>query len=268
MKVIDVATPFSDLFSDPADRRAILAATDVVEIRHPHQVGMLDSRMIFHCDLSLVVPWGADDLETLGQVAESSTLEAVSFHVLSRYMRNELVDGMFHGIDQPMNEETMFKNANNNVSSVREILHENVSIMLENNNHLGPDAYDVVTDPCFLKELVEQHHIGLLLDVAHARITAHNTGCSLEEYLTGLPFGRCEQVHLSRHGVTAGGRAVDAHEALEAEDWALFESLIAASLPRVRYATLEYYKDCNGLLQQLERLRGILKPPSGKGQRA
>jgi hypothetical protein len=127
------------------------------------------------------------------------------------------------------------------------------SLLVENNNHLGMDAYEVVTDPAFISSVVEHSEFGLLLDVAHAEITAHNTETPFERYLSTLPLADCQQIHLS-HCLTEDDGAVDAHAFLEPADWDRFESL-SDRLASLQYVTLEYYRDVTLLIDQLHVLR-------------
>lgn len=259
-RAVLVATPESHLFDDPRVGERIRAASDLLEIRRPEQAAGVRGKALYHCELSLGVPWGPEELAELGAVydglhAGGGRLGAVSFHLLSRYADNDVVDGAFVGRGEPMSAADILGNAAQNGALARRALPA-TPLLVENNNHLGTDAYEAVTDPAFLVEVLDQAGADLLLDVAHARITARNTGRDEAGYLAALPLARARQVHLSRHG-RAGERAVDAHEPLEDEDWTFFAGLLPR-LPGLEYATIEYYKDPEALLAQIARLREVL----------
>lgn len=257
---VRVATPFSDLFDDPEQARRITEASDLLEIRHPLQAAEVQGPALYHCELSLVAPWedtGREELASVdrGLARTGARLEGISFHLPSRYSDNVLRDGAFEGKGEPMDAPSMLANAARNADLARRSF-PGVSLMVENNNHLGTDAYEVVTDASFIAELTAVTDAGILLDVAHARITAANTGVGEEEYLSALPLERVWQVHLSKHGYS-GGSATDAHDMLGEEDWDYFAALSTVII-NLRFATIEYYRDAPGLLAQIDRLRYAL----------
>jgi hypothetical protein len=92
--------------------------------------------------------------------------------------------------------------------------------------------------------------------VAHSRISARNRGQAARDYELALGAAGCRQVHLSRPGL-AGGRAFDAHDPLADEDWEDFSAGLGR-LQRLRWATIEYYRDADTLCDQLDRLRRVL----------
>lgn len=255
-----IASPRSSLFERPEDARRILDASDALEVRHAAHGAEVDGTGLFHCELSLVAPWNRDEAGEIGAAASAvvdagGRLEVVSFHLASRYVRNRVEGGAFVGEGDPMTREAMLAHAARNALLARESC-PGANLLVENNNHLGTDAYELVTDPGFIGDLAAHAGVGLLLDVAHARITARNTGVDERDYLMALPLGSVRQVHLSRHG-SDGARAWDAHEPLDEHDWRYFKEL-RPLLPDLRYVTIEYYRDADALLAQLARLRSIL----------
>jgi uncharacterized protein DUF692 len=254
---VQIATPFSNLFADADQRRRITSASDLLEIRHPAQAAEVQGPVLYHCELSLVSPWNGPAHQQLATVARElssrgGNLKGVSFHVASRYAANMVRDGAFEGQGQPMDSKAMLSTAVRNANLARRIFPD-VPVMVENNNHLGTDAYDVVTDPEFIAELTVVADAGFLLDIPHARITAANTGLSEDAYFSALPLDRAWQIHLSRHGYR-DGRATDAHEMLEDEDWEYLVAIVAR-IVNLRFATIEYYRDADRLLAQIEYLR-------------
>lgn len=255
-----IATPFSHLFQQADQARRITDASDLLEIRHPPQTADVRGPALYHCELSLVAPWDGAAREELAVVASGLSrsgawLEGISCHLASRYRVNVVHAAAFAGQGEPMDAQAMLSTAVHNADFVRRSF-PNVPLMVENNNHLGTDAYDVVTDAAFIAKLAAAADVGILLDVAHARITAANTGVSEEAYLSALPLERAWQIHLSRHGRCAG-LATDTHDMLEDDDWEYFTALSARIL-NLRFATVEFYRDAPRLLTQIERLRSAL----------
>ena len=49
----------------------------------------------------------------------------------------------------------------------------------------------------FITQVIEQTGCGLLLDISHAMISAHNMGMSAEEYMSRLPVHRLRELHFA-----------------------------------------------------------------------
>lgn len=228
-----------------------------MELRRPEQGEIGGLPQLYHCKRSLVGRWEEEAQKELRDVGKRRPLELVSFHLLSRYEKNLLINGAFHGRGKPYSESELLENAARNVDLVRALLGADIPILVENNNHLGTDAYDIVTEARFIAQLVRRYDLYLLWDVAHSVITAINRQLPVDKYLAELPFERCLQVHLSRLGIK-GGLAFDAHDELATEDWFFFFDRIHL-LPKLRYATIEYYNNTAGLIIQIERLRSLLR---------
>lgn len=259
---IEIATPYSHLFGQSDVKRRIIELSDIVEIRGPNQFFNVTPLVLWHCELSLVKKWDEKHIAYLSSVFgglrfANIRLSLVSLHLASRYQANGVVDGAFIGRGNPMSDDEMMANAGANAETVRTLLKQaglvDARLIVENNNHLGSDAYDRVTEPEFIKRLLDSTGFGLLLDVAHARITAANTRWSEQDYFGQLPLERAEQVHLSRHDYRQG-KAVDAHDALHEHDWVFFGELMP-QLPNLQYATIEFYKNSDRLVDLLKRLR-------------
>ncbi len=251
-----IATPYSDLFADENEMASLCGCSDIIELRKPAQMGKIAGKVLFHSEINLAAQWEKDEFDTLAAIAAKGNLAALSFHLPSCYARNAMQGNRFIGIGSPWSKEEMLRHAAENILVVRRLFGDGVDIMVENNNDLLTDAYEVVADPRFITELIGQNGIYLLLDIAHARISAHNRKREERHYFEELPLTRTRQVHLSRFAVK-DGMAIDAHAALEEDDW-LFCHRWLGRLPQLRYVTIEYYKDAAVLRAQLDRLRAFL----------
>lgn len=97
--------------------------------------------------------------------------------------------------------------------------------------------YRCCVEPEFVRAVLELADCPLLLDTAHARISAHRLGHSIEDYLSALPLERVLEIHCS--GVAEEeGELRDRHGPLAEEDYALLEWLGARCPAQV--ITLEY----------------------------
>ncbi len=110
-------------------------------------------------------------------------------------------------------------------------------------------------EPAFIQKVLSETDTCLLLDLAHARVTAHAFGMPVEDYIAQLPFEKIRQIHLNRPG-WSDGRLVDSHLALEEEDYMLFEQILSRCQPWS--VTLEYNHDPKNILSQINQLREML----------
>ncbi len=129
-------------------------------------------------------------------------------------------------------------------------------ILLENLDPLPFPGCTFEVEPERISGIVQSTGCGLLLDTAHARLAAAVLGLAVEEYIARLPLERVTQVHVSGPR-WRDGRLVDAHEPMEAEDYALLEWLLGRCNPKM--VTLEYIREKEALAEQLGRLRYLLQ---------
>lgn len=151
----------------------------------------------------------------------------------------------------PLNE--LFANICRNVRDLAAAI--SVPLILENLDYCPGGAYEHVCEPGFIAGVLAETGAGLLLDLAHARVSAARMGVPIGEYLAQLPLDRVRQLHISgprpRDGVLA-----DAHEPLLDEDYELLRDVLSRSKPLA--LTLEYFRDQVALLDQVARLREML----------
>ncbi len=131
-----------------------------------------------------------------------------------------------------------------------------VPILIENLDYNPTQAYEYICEPPFIQKVLAETDTWLLFDLAHARVTAQAFGIPVEVYIARLPLEKVRQIHLNRPG-WRNGRLVDAHLALEKEDYLLFEQILDRCQPWA--VTLEYNHDRENILSQIKRLREILK---------
>lgn len=155
-----------------------------------------------------------------------------------------------------------------------------VSLLLENIPLYPNVAHLHVCEPEFITEVLNLTDCGLLLDLAHARVTASVLGMDVHAYLEALPLERVVELHLSgprpvgslsperrqRFWLNActvidrltfsDGCLVDAHEPMQEADYALLAWTLARCQPQA--ISLEYYRDPSALREQLERLGAMI----------
>ena len=114
-------------------------------------------------------------------------------------------------------------------------------IGFENLNYFPGPAYAHVCDPDFVCEIIRDFDTYLVLDLAHAMVTAQNMRMDLYSYLSSLPLERVIEVHLSGPR-RLKGKWLDAHYPPRSADLKVLD-FIRVRLTGSFFLTVEYYKD-------------------------
>lgn len=255
--MIRIATPVSTLFNDAASAEAIVAASDCLECRdHGADVAPALAEL-FHFEAQLVHPWSERQRAFIvDAVRARPALSIATFHCASCCDEPVLEGGMYRVGGTVRTREELSRTAAENVAWLRHVLPASVEVGVENNNYYPTPAYAHVTDGDFLTQLVHENDLCFLLDLAHAHITAHNKGMPYAEYVRSLPLDVVRQLHICRSDIDGHGMAVDAHHAPDAGVFAEVRGLLSVH-ETVRYLTVEYYRDTEGLLSALRECREI-----------
>lgn len=161
----------------------------------------------------------------------------------------------------PMEPDDIYKWFRAVANRMKEIWPNGI-IAFENTNGYPYPEYSWVTVPGFIRELVVDADVGLILDLAHAMITVHymngnGHNISLDGYLGMLPLDRVVGVHLSEPGM-ADGNFRDLHGMPKTWMFTVLCS-IKDRLPADCYVAIEYYEVFELLEQAYQNLKEVLK---------
>ena len=155
-----------------------------------------------------------------------------------------------------------------------------VPLLLENIPLFPNLAHMHVCEPDSIAEVIQAADCDILLDLAHARVSADVLGYEAHEYLSRLPLDRVVELHLSgprphseidlprkslvrenarsvAHLLPFGSHnLVDVHCSMQDEDHALLEWALARTQPKA--VSLEYFREAGALRDQLMRLGEML----------
>jgi hypothetical protein len=130
-----------------------------------------------------------------------------------------------------------------------------IPILLENNDPVPFNGYEFEVEPQRIARIIAKTGCSLLLDTAHARVSARALDMDLCDYVGFLPLEQVVQIHITSPR-ELNGRLVDAHQPLLDEDYEVLEFLLARTHPKM--VTLEYIREREPLKEMLYQLRGIL----------
>lgn len=257
-KLLKVSTPISDLFRDERNSMKITSESDCLECRDKSVHSVLPDQELFHCDIQPIHKLGEDVFNYLDTIARlKPDLRLISFHAATSCHQYYLDGYMAQPVDVQYSRKEMLNNSEENIARIRKIFGPHIEIAIENNNFYSTEAYRHITDTDFLQEIVHENDIYFLFDVAHARITAFNRNMDYEQYKNALPIDKMIQVHISRSVVDENRIAFDAHDIPQSEEWDEVKEIISLNR-KVRYLTVEYYKDVLNLVKSLKKVRRII----------
>jgi len=162
-------------------------------------------------------------------------------------------DEAMQALSPVLPEELVLERSVEHIKQLVELLP--VPVLIENLDYNPTGAYEYVCRPDFVCSVLDKTNTFLLLDLAHAQVTASAMQIPVEEYIWQLPLEKVRQIHLNRPG-WRGNRLVDSHQKLEENDYALLESVLMDTHPWA--VTLEYNLDQDQIPGQIQRLRQIL----------
>ncbi len=253
----NIAVPISHLFKNPDFARQIVEVSDCLEAREHSEGHFEKPTEAFHFDIQPIHELEESDFDFLSSIKKrESKLKLISFHLASSCNKPMIKNGIFIQGGKNYSESELLRSASYNFEKIRDIFGGNVVIAVENNNYYNSEAYRYVTDASFIKKIVQENDIFFLYDMAHAKVTAHNRGIQYGFYRDQLPLDRIVQVHISGFSIDPDGRAFDSHNYPDDQDFIEVSAILKKY--DVKYLTPEYYKDVEGLLRIISRIRKMV----------
>ncbi|MEC9487944.1 MAG: DUF692 family multinuclear iron-containing protein [Halanaerobium sp.] len=126
-------------------------------------------------------------------------------------------------------------------------------------------TFSYTVEPEVISRVCAEAGIDLLLDLAHARVTAWYRGEPVQDYLTQLPLDKVKEIHLSAPVMTEDTGFRDRHLEMTEFDYQLLKWILKETSPRI--ITLEYggpgpnqawRSNTAALSRQLLRIREII----------
>ncbi len=214
---------------------------------------------MFHCELQPIHKWGDKEYNYLKQIKESkSSLKLITFHIAACCDQPQTVDNIFILGGKSYSKEQMLENAAKNISKIKSIFGNKISIAVENNNYYPTEAYQFVTDPEFISEIVYSNEIYFLFDIAHAKVTSYNKNINFEKYKNSLPLDKVIQLHICSYAIDHENHmAFDAHNIPDEEELLHVQKLLNEH-KTIEYLTVEYYKDIKNLIKSLKKVKELI----------
>jgi uncharacterized protein (UPF0276 family) len=162
----------------------------------------------------------------------------------------------------PMGKAALLRAMKNSLARIRDVW-DFPALAAENYNYYPTGLYENVARPEDIGELLDKLDLGLVLDLAHAAVSAHNLGLELESYVFSLPLCRLAEIHVSAPYIPPHKKlwAADSHGRPGKREWALLGEALrkAGSLGLKPIVVAEYYGHARGALSAMAELESVLE---------
>lgn len=153
-------------------------------------------------------------------------------------------------------------------------------LLLENVPYHGKGEFaEIISNPLFYNSIHSQiPKINLLLDIAHAKITAYFLQIDMSEYIGRFFLNTVREIHVSGTNLIQEERNTHTHYGMKNDDYETLQKILRLT-PNVKIVTLEYggtgknYRcktphDIGELREQLVELRRIVEGRFSKSEMA
>ena len=255
--MIRIATPVSTLFSNKENINKINRYSDCLEGRENKKTTLLKNIELIHFDIDIHKKFKQKDIIEIKKLINNMKLECISFQMSSSYYSPILKNNKFYPMGKKLSKSNIFKNIHFNLLWLKKNINFNCKIAIENNNYYSTGAYDLVTDADFLTKILNKYNLYLLFDYSHAKITTHNKKILFNKYLLSLPLNKVIQIHFCGFEII-NNEAIDTHITPNKQDYDILKELINIC-DNLMYITLEYYRDIDGAIDSLKKIKRIIK---------
>ena len=170
-----IATPISHQFENEKYGKEIEKVSDCLEVRERSLDSKLKKQHLFHIDIDLTHKWDKDLKKYLYDAFSlKPDLKLITLQATRCCEKEKLEDGIFQVDGKVYSYQEMIGFSIENTNWLRQTLPDNILIGLENNNYYPTPAYEIITEGEFISEVLDKNNLFLLLDIAHAMVTAHN----------------------------------------------------------------------------------------------
>jgi sialic acid synthase SpsE len=251
-----LALAISHLFERPTSlAREIIKKVDTIEIKKLPEPDWLpgDKRRIFHSGFGLVEKGFIESFDEIYDYLEGNNINYYSCDLgpaAEMYQGNSPVSNV-------LSREEIERKIKSSLLSVRKRFSGQISV--ENYNYFDTGLYEHVCQPDFISSVLSENKLGLVLDLAHAAVTAKNFGQKYFSYLKSLPLERITEIHLSKPylPVKKGKSPADSHRCPGPVEFRTLTRLMELIPDKGQeiFLVIEYYKNKDDLYEVMVKLK-------------
>jgi uncharacterized protein (UPF0276 family) len=149
--------------------------------------------------------------------------------------------------------------------------HLSCPLLLESMDYMGTEltpgygVFRTSVEPALMWQLVEEAEAGVLLDLAHLRITASHLGVDARAFARSLPLQAVREIHVCGPAYVGGVGLRDDHQELTADDYALLAwtlertdaHILTLEYPKARTVRQSFAEQIEALERQLTRFKAM-----------
>ncbi|MDR1658338.1 MAG: DUF692 family protein [Deltaproteobacteria bacterium] len=251
-----LALPVSHLLTRPtAAALRLVDATEVLEIKYLPVPDWLSSEAptVFHWGLGTTEKDFGRLFPPVGSFLAENKVELFSFDLgPSASRRLGLIP-----LSAVLSPKEIIETSDRNLDLVRRFYAG--PLAAENYNYYPTGLYEHICRPDFIGEFLERLKLGLVLDLAHAAVSAWNLGLEIKKYLAELPLSEVKEIHISRPHLPRDRRALaaDAHQCPGAREFEWLKTVLNLLPPELPppLVAVEYYGNAAKLLTAIKEVR-------------
>jgi uncharacterized protein (UPF0276 family) len=213
----------------------------VKALEYKNTIPVLDNKLesIFHSDYGIVQEEFLSYFESIVDYLNKNKIKMFSFDIGPAAEKVEIEDYYYIAKSEILSKSGLFELIQCRIEQVRSKYSGNIAF--ENLNYFTTSAYLHVCEPSFIAETARRNNVYILLDIAHAIITAKNLEIDIYQYLSALPLDKVVEVHISSPRLIQG-KWRDIHEMPGSEEFQVLE-FILKNCHLNPYVVIEYYKN-------------------------
>ncbi|MBI4838269.1 MAG: DUF692 family protein [Nitrospirae bacterium] len=225
--------------STTQDDYALIPGINALEYKDIRPVFKDGLQRIFHSGIGIIQEGFIDYFDSVADFLNSNNFKLFSFDLGPAAEKVGIQDYYYVAGSEVLSKAEIKRAIRAKLLYVKQRYRGDIAI--ENLNYFPTPAYEHVCEAEFINEIVMENDVYMVLDIAHAVISAHNLGINKYDYLQKMPFNQIKEIHLSAPGIQ-DGHWRDLHEVPSADEYELLDFVIKC-IPGEPYLVVEYHKD-------------------------
>lgn len=206
--------------------------------------------VLFHSSYGIVQEGFIDHFDSIVDYLNDNKIKTFSFDLGPACEKVEYHKYYYVPKSKILSKYQLFHIIKNRIKYIR--TKYNGVLAIENLNYFEEPAYTIVCDPIFITKVVLENNIDMVLDIAHALISAQNIKTDIYNYLSSLPLNKIIEVHLSAPGIEKG-KWKDLHGKPDSEIFKILNFVLKRNGIKP-YVAIEYYKNFSMLKDSYKAL--------------
>jgi uncharacterized protein len=251
----NIAIPYSSIYNELPHE--FLKNLKTIELKDFKKINFSND-FILHSGLSLLSDEFIPVIESSNalHLIKGKKIRRFSFDIGSRFKNVKIINNQYVGIGEPLIKQDICNIIYEKLFWLKNRIPEFCQIAIENLNYYPSGAYEEVCEPEFYNFICREYEIGLVLDIAHAEVSAINKGVIFEEYINKFDLSLIKEIHVSKCGIE-GSTAYDVHNCPDEHEFYFLKKLLTGIEANVDIV-IEYYKKPDYVVSSYNKMAEML----------